>query len=89
MRAPIDRVLAYFGPMMITGSVERKGKGAVYKRASVRGAEMNPTKVELSILEGGSNMVRISVTELPPPPKHVPGESHTKAAARNTWRMLD
>jgi hypothetical protein len=89
MRAPIDRVLAYFGPMMITGNVERRGNGAVYKRASVRGAEVNPTKVDLSILEVGSNLVRISVTELPPPPTHVPGASHTKAAARETWRMLD
>jgi hypothetical protein len=89
MRAPIDRVLAYFGPMMITGNVERRGKGAVYKRASVRGAEVNPTKVDLSILEIGSNLVRISVTELPPPPTHIPGASHTKAAARDTWRTLD
>ncbi|MBW2377871.1 MAG: hypothetical protein JRF55_18180 [Deltaproteobacteria bacterium] len=38
--APIDKVLAYFGPMMITGNVERRGKGAIYKRASVRGAEV-------------------------------------------------
>ena len=89
MRAPIDKVLAYFGPMMITGNVERRGKGAVYKRASVRGAEVNPTKVDLSILEVGSNLVRISVTELPPPPTHVPGASHTKAAARDSWRTLD
>lgn len=89
LRAPIERVLAYFGPMMITGNVERQGKGAVYKRASVRGAEMNPTKVELSIAEVGSNLVRIAVTELPPPPQHVPSATHTKAAAKNTWRMLD
>lgn len=89
MRAPIDKVLAYFGPMMITGNVERRGKGAVYKRASVRGAEVNPTKVDLSILEVGSNLVRISVTELPPPPTHMPPASSTKAAARDTWRTLD
>jgi hypothetical protein len=61
----------------------------VYKRASVRGAEVNPTKVDLSILEIGSNLVRISVTELPPPPTHIPGASHTKAAARDAWRTLD
>jgi len=89
MRAPIDKVLAYFGPMMITGNVERRGKGAVYKRASVRGAEVNPTKVDLSILEIGSNLVRISVTELPPPPTHIQSANHTKAAARDAWRMLD
>jgi hypothetical protein len=89
IRAPIDRVLAYFGPMMITGNVERRGKGAIYKRASVRGAEVNPTKVDVSILEVGSNLVRISVTELPPPPAHIPTSSRTRAAARDQWRMLD
>ncbi len=89
IRAPIDKVLAYLGPMMITGKVERRGKGAVYRRASVRGAEVNPTKVDVSITEIGSNLVRIAVTELPPPPTHVPSSDHTKAAARQTWRTLD
>jgi hypothetical protein len=87
--APIDKVLAYFGPMMITGNVERRGKGAIYKRASVRGAEVNPTKVNVSILEVGSSLTRISVTELPPPPKHVPSSDHTKAAAKESFRRLD
>ena len=89
IQAPIDKVLAYFGPMMITGKVERRGKGAVYKRASVRGAEVNPTKVDVSILEVGYSLTRISVTELPPPPKHVPSSDHTKAAAQQSFRMLD
>ena len=75
--------------MMITGNVERLGKGAVYKRASVRGAEMSPTKVDLSIQEVGSNLVRISVTKIPPPPEYAPSTTQTKAEARNTWRMLD
>jgi hypothetical protein len=89
IRAPIDKVLAYIGPMMITGNVERRGKGAIYKRASVRGAEVNPTKVDVSITEIGSNLVRIAVTELPPPPVHIPSTDQTKAAARDTWRTLD
>lgn len=89
IRAPIDKVLRYIGPMMITGKVERRGKGAIYRRASVKGAEVNPTKVDVSILEVGSNLVRISVTELPPPPAYVPNASKTKAAARESWRMLD
>lgn len=89
IRAPIDKVLAYFGPMMITGNVERRGKGAVYKRASVRGAEVNPTKVDVSILEVGSSMTRISVTELPPPPRHIPSSDQTKAAAKESFRTLD
>ena len=62
MRAPIDKVLAYFGPMMITGNVERRGKGAVYKRASVRGAEVNPTKVDVSILEIGDGVFEVKST---------------------------
>lgn len=91
IRAPINKVLAYIGPMMITGSVERRGKGAVYKRASVRGAEVNPTKVDVSILEVGSNTTRISIMELPPPAprEHVPSADRTKAAAQESFRMLD
>jgi len=89
IRAPIGKVLAYFGPMMITGSVERRGKGAVYKRASVRGSEVNPTKVDVSILEVGINLTRISVTELRPPPKYVPSSDQTRAAARDSFRRLD
>lgn len=89
IRAPIDKVLAYFGPLMITGNVDRQGKGAVYRRASVKGAEVNPTKVDVSILEVGSSLVRIQITELPPPPKYAPTADQTKAAARDSWRVLD
>lgn len=89
IRAPIDKVLAYIGPMMVTGNVERRGKGAVYKRASVRGAEINPTKVDVSILEVGSSMTRISVTEVPPPPREVPSSAQTEAAASEAFRYLD
>lgn len=89
IRAPIEKVLVYFGPMMVTGNVERRGKGAVYKHASVRGAEISPTKLDVSILELGSNMTRISITEFPPPPKYVPSADQTRAAARDSFRMLD
>jgi len=89
VRAPIEKVLAYFGPMMVTGNVERRGKGAVYKLASVRGAEISPTKLDVSILEVGSGMTRISITELPPPPQYIPSSDETKAAARDSFRMLD
>ena len=77
IQAPIDKVLAYIGPMMVTGNVER------------RGSEVNPTKVDVSILEVGSRLTRISVTEFPPPPKHVPSSDHTKAAAQESFRTLD
>jgi hypothetical protein len=89
IRAPIEKVLAYFGPMMVTGNVERRGEGAVYKGASVRGAEVSPTKLDVSILEVGSSMTRISITELPPPPEYTPSPEQTKAAAQDSFRMLD
>lgn len=89
VRAPIDKVLAYFGPMMVTGNVERRGKGAVYKRASVRGAEISPTKLNVSILEVGPRVTRVSITALPPPPEYIPSSEQTKAAARDSFRMLD
>ena len=89
LRAPIDKVLAYFGPMMVTGHVERRGKGAVYKRASVRGAEISPTKVDLSVIDVGNGVIRISITELPPPPEHAPSAAETRAAAQRDWRTLD
>jgi len=89
VKAPIDKVLGYFGPMMITGNVERRGKGAIYKRASVRGAEVNPTKVDVSIFEVGERATRVSVTELPPPPAHIPSTAETKAAASESFRLLD
>ncbi len=89
IHAPIGKVLSYFGPMMITGNVERRGKGAVYKRASVRGAEVNPTKVDVMILEVSSSITRISVTELPPPAEYIPSSDQTKAAAKDSFRTLD
>lgn len=89
IRAPIDKVLAYFGPMMITGKVERRGEGAIYRQASVRGAEVNPTKVDVSILAVGRQQVRVAITELPPPARYTPSADTTRAAARDTWRMLD
>jgi hypothetical protein len=89
IRAPIDKVLAYLGPMLITGNVKRMGDGALYKNASVRGAEVNPTKIDVSILEIGSNLVRIEIRELPPPSEYAPSVTQTKSAAREQYRMLD
>ena len=89
IRAPIDKVLAYFGPRLITGNVKKVGDGAEYKHASVRGAEVNPTKIDVSILEIGSNLVRIQIREIPPPPEYAPSASQTRSAAREQWKRLD
>lgn len=89
IQAPIAKVLSYFGPMLITGKVERQGKGAVYRNASVRGSEVNPTKVDVSILEIGSRLTRVSITELPPPPAYPPAQSETLQRARRDFQRLD
>ena len=89
IRAPIDKVLSYFGPRLITGNVKKVGDGAVYKNASVRGAEVNPTKIDVSILEIGSNLVRIQIREIPPPTEYAPSASQTKSAARDQFKRLD
>ena len=89
IRAPIEKVLGYFGPMLITGNVERRGKGAVYRGASVRGAEINPTKVDVSILDLERHRTRVAITELPPPSPHAPSDAQTKAAAMEAFRTLD
>ena len=85
---PIEKVLAYFGPLMITGKVDQVGKGAIYRNASVQGAEMNPTKVEVSILEAG-NAAHVSIRELPPPPIHTPSNEETRRKAADAWERLD
>jgi hypothetical protein len=89
IRAPIHKVLAYFGPMLITGKVERQGKGAVYRQASVRGAEVNPTKVDVSILDIGDGLTRVSITELPPPPAYPPPQEETLKRAKRQFERLD
>ena len=89
IQSPIAKVLSYFGPMLITGKVERQGKGAVYRNASVRGSEVNPTKVDVSILEIGSRLTRVSITELPPPPAYPPPQGETLQRARRDFQRLD
>ena len=89
IRAPIDRVLTFFGPQLITGSVERQGRGAIYRKASVRGAEISPTKVTVSILEVGNGYTRIAITEVRPPPEHPPSVDETFRRAREEFRRLD
>lgn len=89
IRAPIRKVLAYFGPMLVTGRVERQGQGAVYRTASVRGAEMSPTKVDVSILDIGNGLTRVAITELPPPPAYPPAETEVRQQAVRDFRLLD
>ncbi|MEM7139277.1 MAG: hypothetical protein AAF500_22085 [Myxococcota bacterium] len=89
LRAPIDKVLTFVGPLLITGRVEPQGRGATYRKASVRGAEISPTKVDVSIRDVGRGMTRIAVTAIPPPPERVPSQDDVLKAARKQFRQLD
>jgi len=88
-RTPVYKVLAYFGPMLITGKVERQGAGAVYRQASVRGAEINPTKVDVSVTDVGEGYTRVAITELPPPPAHPPEKEEVLRRAQRDFKRLD
>jgi len=85
---PLKDVLAYFGPLLTTGKVDRIGDGAIYRRATVRGAEMNPTKVEVSILPAGQ-LTRIAILQIPPSSKNAPPVQETRAQYYKRARMLD
>ncbi len=63
---PIAKVVAYFGPRLFTGLVDRIGDGAVYRGATVVGVE-NAPRMDVSILQAGSS-VRVEILELPPLP---------------------
>ncbi len=85
---PLKDVLAYFGPLLTTGKVDRIGEGAIYRHATVRGAEMNPTKVEVSILPAGE-LTRVGILQIPPPSKNAPPAQATRTEYYKRARMLD
>ena len=85
---PLKDVLAYFGPLLTTGKVDRIGEGAIYREATVRGAEMNPTKVEVSILPA-SHLTRVAILQIPPPSKNAPPVQETRAEYYKRARTLD
>ncbi|MGB5812827.1 MAG: hypothetical protein WBG86_19995 [Polyangiales bacterium] len=89
LRAPLKPVLRYFGPLLITGKVERQGRGAIYRRASLKGAEISPTKVDVSLIEVEDGVTRIAITELPPPPEYPPAKEETLKRARREFQKLD
>ncbi|MEM8606801.1 MAG: hypothetical protein AAGF92_06830 [Myxococcota bacterium] len=87
--APVERVLEFVAPQLITGSVERRGKGAMYRKASIRGAEISPTKVDVLISDSRDGSTRITITELRPPPENPPPQDQTIQRARREFERLD
>jgi hypothetical protein len=85
---PVAKVQAYFGPRLLTGSVDRVGKGAVYRSAVPRNAKGGRVKLDVSILQG-SNGTRVEVREIPPAPKNPPSRQEVRQRVEQDWKRLD
>ncbi|MEZ4288483.1 MAG: hypothetical protein R3A47_10135 [Polyangiales bacterium] len=70
--SPIDPVIAYFGPKLTTGSVDRDKFGVRYNRAKIRGAESKYVTVDVSIRDIGKGRTRVAVINYPPPSAKTP-----------------
>lgn len=68
----------WFGPLLVTGAVNRMGEGVVYRDATVRGAAHGSTHLDVSILPVGVSEVRIEISERLPPPEHPMSEAEAR-----------
>lgn len=87
---PVDKVLEYFGPRLITGHVSQEAGGATYSRALPAGIE-GPTAVRMDVgihpRPGGGT--RIELFELPPVPQNPPSEAELIERFEEQQRLLD
>lgn len=68
---PIGKVIAYFGPRLMTGEVQRVGPGAIFRHAIPKGVRGGAVKLDVSILAASSG-TRVEISEIRPPPEHPP-----------------
>jgi len=87
--APIDKVLRYFGPRLMTTQVDRIGGGAVYRNAIPRGVVGGEIVMDVSILPVGPSVVRIEITERAPLDLHPPTEAETLEKARRDFARIE
>ena len=65
---PRAKLLAYLGPRLFTGSVDPIGDGAIFRGATVQGASGSTVRLDVSVLQTGSD-TRLEIYELPPMPQ--------------------
>jgi hypothetical protein len=87
--APIEKVLAYFGPRLFTAEVERVGDGAIYRHARPLEARGSVVLLDVSVLGTSRGQVRVEVREAPPPPAEVSNTAADRAAFTKRLRALD
>lgn len=85
---PIEKVVAYFGPRLFTGTVDRVGDGAIYRGARPVNVTENVVRLEVSVLAAGSR-TRVEVVELPPMPVNPPSEAELERRWGEIERRLD
>ena len=72
-QVPLRRVLGYFGPRLITGTVERVGDGAIYRRAVPKEAQGARVPMDVSVLPSSTyGRVVVILEELPVTPTKSP-----------------
>jgi len=85
---PIEKVVAYFGPRLFTGTVDRVGDGAIYRGARPVNITENVVKLDVSVLPAGSRL-RVEVVELPPMPVNPPSPAELERRWEEIERRLD
>jgi hypothetical protein len=61
----LDAMLAYFGPRLVTGQVDRVGAGAVFREAAPRNARGSVVKLDVGIHPSAAGGTRLEIEELP------------------------
>lgn len=85
---PIEKVVAYFGPRLFTGSVDRVGDGAIYRAARPVGVTENVVRLDVSVLKAGLR-TRVEVVELPPMPASPPSPAERQRQWDEMQRRLE
>jgi hypothetical protein len=65
---PVDRLLRYFGPRLLTGNVEQLGSTVIYRQATPRGSRGGRVELDVRIEPTSGHPAFVEIYELPPPP---------------------
>lgn len=87
-RVPLPKLLAYFGPRLMTGQVDRYGEGVVYRRAVPKEAKGGVVRLDVELMPRGST-TRVRIHEVPPVPTERPSEQELLKDFERSLKQLD
>ncbi|MCC6873795.1 MAG: hypothetical protein IT378_05730 [Sandaracinaceae bacterium] len=67
-RAPVEKLLRYFGPRLDTLNVEQRGTIVVYHDATPRHGRGGLVRLDVTIQPSSAHAARLEIYERPPPP---------------------